>query len=54
MKKENKRLLLGLAAMLCCAVLCLVLLTAVFPKGPLAVAAAPTATDSRISVRDAT
>ena len=51
MKKENKRLLMGLAAMLCCAVLCLVLLTAVFPKGPLAVAAAPTNEVSADGVR---
>ena len=51
MKKENKKLLLGLAVMLCCTVLCLVLLTAVFPKGPLAVAAAPTNEVSADGVR---
>ena len=41
MKKEKKRLLLDLAVMVCCTVLCLVLLTGSFPKGPLAMAAAP-------------
>ena len=42
MKKENKRLLLDLAIILCSTVLCLVLLTGVFPTGPMALAAAPT------------
>ena len=42
MKKESKRLLLDLAVMVVCTVLCLVLLTGVFPKGPMALAAAPT------------
>ena len=36
MKKESKRLLLDLAVMVVCTVLCLVLLTGVFPKGPMA------------------
>ncbi len=51
MKKEKKRLLLDLAVMICCTALCLVLLSAVFPKGPVAMAAAPTNEKSASGVR---
>ncbi len=51
MKKETKKLLIDLAVMLCCSVLCLVLLTGVFPKGPIAMAAEPTNEVSASGVR---
>ena len=51
MKKEKKRLLLDLAIMICCTALCLVLLTGVFPKGPIAMAAAPTNEVSDTGIR---